>query len=453
MPFEGEYAHYRPLQRMVASERVTELLARQGIAGSGDGALMTPEFIDGSAVRGSGWVPDWILAIDGSHQPVPVRNGYPVAEIGYVTVASALIDAAKVRELDLRRPADPIAVRKTEHPESIDAALPGANVIVDDESSAVHSLRRVLLDAIADVRMAEDGETLLETYEHLLENKPSGRTERCPYSDDLDCDNAFTTGSGEYACACERRLPLYSTDALRIHEGMLPHTTNGAMFAEIMQAWERLWLMNVLRTLEAKQWLSVLKRVAIVIDGPLAVFGHPAWLSHAIREELMRINHKVRDTTGGDVLLLGVEKTGVFVEHFANLDALRDNGESPVPPESLLLLTDAYIKSKVQYSRSRKIYGRDTYFGRKFFYKARSGSRLVGSLPFLTEDQRDLTHAVADDFPRLADAVSVIEQFASVRYPHALSPLVTAHSEAAIPLHLGRRVLERLARQMVAGGA
>lgn len=449
MPYEGEFAHYHPLQRIAASEQVARLLGRQRIAAEGDGVPPVPPFTAVESLAATDWQPDWVLAIDGSHQPVPVRNGYPTAEVGYVTVASALINAAKVRELDSQRPTDPTAFRSTEQPESIDAALPGANVVIDDESSAQHSLRRALLDAIAETRMTEDGETLLQTYEHLLQSKPDGAVQQCPHTSETDCGRPFLVGQGEYRCPCDRALPLFSTDALRIHEGMLPDASNGAMFAEIMQAWERLWLLNILRTLEAKNWLGVLKRVAIVIDGPLAVFGHPAWLSHSIRRELIRLNGAVRTATGTDILLLGVEKTGLFVEHFSNLDAPGERGESSIRGGSFLLLTDDYIKTRILYSRSNKQYGRDTYFGRKFFYKTRSGARVVGTLPFLREEHRDLSHGEIDDFPRLADALGVIEQFASVRYANALSPLVAAHSEAAIPLHLGRRVLERIARDLL----
>ena len=50
-------------------------------------------------------------------------------------------------------------------------------------------------------------------------------------------------------------------------------------------------------------------------------------------------------------------------------------------------------------------------------------------------------------FPRLADALSVLDQLVSTRYPNSLDPLVAAHSEAAIPLHLGTQILEDLARK------
>jgi hypothetical protein len=299
--------------------------------------------------------------------------------------------------------------------------------------------------------MSPDGESLLETYESLFAYKPiDAREQHCPYDED-GCTEDFTRANSSYSCACARALPLFSTDALRIHEGMQPFGSNGAMFAEIMQVWERIWLVHVLRTMETKRWLSTLRRLAIVMDGPLAVFGHPAWLSQAIYHELSRINLEARRANNGlDLLVVGVEKTGAFVEHFAQLDTSVDGAPGQIPNGSAVLLDDSYIKRNIIFSSSEKAYGRDTYFGRKLLYKTASGALLVLTLPFLQEEHRDTTHSEADQFPRLADAINMLDHLVSSRYPNSLSPIVAAHSEAAIPLHLGQRVLEQMARQLMA---
>lgn len=451
MPYEGEFAHYRPLQRIVASETVGALLGRQRLQ-IPDTATIRPQMVPISDIRPSQWTPDWVLAIDGSHLPVPVRNGFPGAEIGYITVASVLLDIAKIKELDAHRPVDPREFRSTERAESIDSALPGCNVVIDDRRSPVDSLRRILFEVFSDVRMSPEGESLLDTYEALLAYKPrDSREQRCPYHEEcLAPDELYQRGQGEYACPCAHARPLYSTDALRIHEGMLPAGSNGAMFAEIMQVWERVWFVHILRTLERKGWLSTLRRLAIVIDGPLAVFGHPAWLSQAIYEELIRINGiATRLNHGLDLLIIGVEKSGMFVNHLADLDRAPDGAEGQFPIQTAALLSDPYIKRNIIFSDSHKPYGQDTYFGRKLFYKTLSGSLIVATLPFLSSLHRDTSRADPEQYPRLADAMSILDQLVSSRFPNSLSPLVAAHAEAAIPLHLGQRVLEDLARQLM----
>ena len=326
-----------------------------------------------------------------------IENGFPGAELGYVTVASVLLDLAKQRELDQQRPANPREMRKTRAPSSLDKALPGTNVVVDDEDTAVASLRKVLFEIFSDAKVSHDAESLLDTYEVLLKYKPESgdedRRQRCPYGfrADDDCSRAYKRGSGIYQCDCEHQRKLYSTDALRVYENLQEGGSNASLYTEVMQVWERIWIVHVLRTLEAKKLLPVLKRLAIIVDGPLAVFGHPAWLSAAISQELRRINEKAKQVNDGlDILLIGVEKTGLFVDHFARLDESPEGEPNVLNPRTAMLLTDKYIKKNIIYSDSPKVYGGATYFGRKFFYKTSSGARIVAILPFLDDSHKNL---------------------------------------------------------------
>ena len=452
MPYEGEFAHYKPLRRLVESERVNKLLGSYRVRSSADRADAL-ETLKPIQMPSSSWMPTWILGIDGSHAEVAIRNGFPGAEASYVTVASVLLNVAKIRELDQQRPVNPKEFRTTERAESIDCALPGCNVICEGEGSAEASLRKSIFEVFKSVRMAskeDEGESLLDTYEALLQYKPvTNSSQKCPYEDCPD-EREFHRSVGHYHCSCPLSRSLYSTDALRIHERMNPVGTNGAIFAEIMQTLERVWIVHILRTMEGKKWLSSLSRVAIVLDGPLAVFGQPAWISQAIYKELSRLNKSVRKATGGkDLLLMGVEKTGAFVQHFEDLDKKESGEFGAFPKQSVGLLSDAYIKQNVIFSDSEKIYGSATYFGRKIFYKTKSGSRIVATLPFLSEDHKNTKTAEPSQYPRLADAVGLLDQIVSSRFPNAIVPLVSANAEAAIPLRLGNKVLEKLAKELV----
>lgn len=451
MPYEGEFASYKSLSRLASSERVKELLGSYEVHNRAASSDSVP-LITLPATH-SDWLPNFVLAVDGSHHEQPVKNGFPGAEISYLTVSSVLLDMAKMRQLDSQRPADPVEFRTIEKASSIDCALPGCNVVCEGEDSASASLRRKVFDEFLHRRVDSESETLLETYEALLAFKPANeKIELCPYSEE-GCPNpegSYHRSTGQYHCRCPLALPLYSTDALRIHEGMNPAGTNGAVFGEIMQVWERVWAVHFLRWLEHKGWLSSLRRIAIILDGPLAVFGHPAWLSSAIEQELRRLNQVVRAATGGqDLLLLGIEKGGVFADHFLELDRNADGSPDRFPMQTVALLDDAYIKRNIIFSKSERPYGRQTYFGRKFFYKTRTGALIVGVLPHLRDGDDDLSRAEAGQFPRLADALSVLDELVCVRYPNSLSALVAAHAEAAIPLHLGNDILGQLARRLM----
>ncbi len=207
-------------------------------------------------------------------------------------------------------------------------------------------------------------------------------------------------------------------------------------------------MVHLLRCFERKQWLDRVQRLAFFLDGPLAVFGPPAWLSAAISVELKRLNKLVREKTGSDLIILGVEKSGTFVTHFDEIDK-KESNEPNFPTRTFMLLTDRYIKERIIFSDSRKRYGEDTYFGRKFFYKTANGARIVASLPFLTEAQDNIETADIALYPQFGTACALLDKLVTSRYPNALSPLVSAHAQAAIPLHLGAKVLQQLARALM----
>jgi len=447
LPYEGEFASYGPLRRIAESQRVQAVLGRSRRAPTSPDSETLPE-LHPAAVQASNWLPNLVLAVDGSHLEHQVENGFPGAEICYLTIASVLLDVSMLRRLDAARPIDPREFRRTQDAASLDCVLPGCNVVIDNDTSAVESLRRLLFEECSRGRMAEEGESLLDTYEALLAYKPMGHGQRCPVRD-CPGERAFTLGTGEYQCECQLSRPLFSTDALRIHERMNPAGSNGAIFAEVMQVFERMWIIHILRTMEQKGWLSSLRGLAFVLDGPLAVFGQPAWLSQAIYRELMRLNSVVREATRGlDILFLGIEKSGMFHDHFEALDLIPSTGRPRFENGTLLLPTLHYIQRNIIFSDGDD-YGEQTYFGRKFLYKTRSGARIVGTLPYLAPGHRDLSTAEPSQYPRLADALSLIDQLVSTRYQNALVPLVAAHAEASIPLNLGTQVLQQLAERLM----
>lgn len=446
MPYDGEYATYRPLHRISECQRVTSLLARSKVLEAARAAY-APKPVE--APPQAETLPRFILAVDGSYAEVDVKNGYPGAKIGYCTAASVLLDLHLVGELDAERPVDPVEFRKTEQAASVDAALPGSNVVTRRQNSARASFREEVYDLFTDIVVDEDDRTnLLSTYEMLLDLKPTANPQSCPYEESHGCTERFVVGRGCTVCpACGR--PVYSTDALRIHERFRDIGTNGEAFGLVMQVMERLLVIHFLRCFEQRDLLQRLTSLAFFIDGPLAAFGPPAWLSAAIGKELKRLNKKVQACTGKDLLILGIEKTGEFVQHFEEVDQTETAGQQLFSPRQYMLPTDGYIKERILHSDSRKRYGQDTYFGRKFLYKTQSGARIVASIPFLSDAQDTLDSDDVSLYPQFAVACTLLDRVVSCRYANAVSPLIAANAHAAIPLQLGSKVLTQLARALL----
>jgi hypothetical protein len=446
MPFEGEFAAYRSIRRLVGAEAVQQLLKRSKVAPpNADQSCPPPQ----PAPEPKAEFPAFVIGIDGSYNEVPVRIGYPGAHVGYCTVASVLINVKLIDQLDDDRPVDPKLFRETEQAATIDAALPGSNVLTRNHTAARDAFREAVFDVLHDKMIDEDDRTpLLDTFEALLDLKPQGLKQQCPY-DHEGCEERIRIPRGNTNCPCAKSKAIYSTDALRIHERFSHDGTNGEAFGLVSEIWAKVLLVHLLRCFERQGLLDRLARLAFVLDGPLAVFGPPAWLSAAISNELKRINALFRKMTGTDLLILGVEKTGTFVAHFDEVDQTEQAGVPRFAPRTYLMLTDHYIKSRISLTSSDKRYGVDTYFGRKFFYKSATGSRIVGSIPFLSGEQDTLETDEISIYPQFGTICTLLDRLACNRYPNAITPLVSAHAEAAIPLELGKKVLQQLAKALM----
>jgi hypothetical protein len=450
MGFEGEFASYEPLRRILDSKKIDELQNRMRLqstepfSGAVKASLVHRKNLPSiEAVQ-----PDLVLAIDGSHLEGHPEKGFPGAEYGYVTIAAVLIDLKLISQLEKEDIIDPKLFRKTETPATQESCFPGCNIILDNDKDAKASLRKALFEDFQNSRSLNGGETILETYEHLLKIKidrfPDSKKPDSPIE---EIEKEMVYGFGEYICP-DSGEPLYSTDALRLHELMNPSGTNGELFGQIMSTLEKLWLINILRSCEKKDLLATIRRIAFIMDGPLAVFSTSSWLTKVIETELWRINEKQKLINGQNMMIIGIEKSGIFFNHFRDIDTSKEGIPDVFPNQSALLLKDEYIKKNIIFSESTKPYGQDTYFGRKFFYKAASGQRIVPVIAWFDKYQKDIETAEPEQFNRLIDVLDLLDRVVSNRYPNSLSPLISAHAEAAIPLNMGTRLFEDIAREI-----
>lgn len=449
MSFEGEFASYEPLRRLLDSPSVQQLQDRLRVRHQSekdiefDNMLVYKATLSLSALQ-----PDLALAIDGSHIEAKAENGFPGAELGYVTVASVLIDLKLIQKLSREEFISPKKFRETEKASTIESVFPGCNVILDKEKDAKASFRRCLFEELKRIAVFSEGESLLDTYEYLFRIKRNQfRDENLPQSPIDDIDEKMTFDYGEYACPHSGEA-LFSSDALRLHELMNIGGSNGELFGQTMATFEKILLIHILRGFEKRGWLSTLRRVAFVMDGPLAIFSTSAWLIKPIEVELKRLNELQKKINGQDIFIIGIEKTGTFFNHFIEIDTTKEGVGDKFPCQSALLLDDNYIKRNIIFSESTKPYGLDTYFGRKFFYKTLSGQKLVAVVACFTDAQKNMNTALPTQFSRLGDIMNLLDQLVSSRYPNSISPLVSAHAEAAIPLNLGKRIFEDMAREI-----
>ncbi|MFM9759019.1 DNA double-strand break repair nuclease NurA [Aeromonas dhakensis] len=469
MPYSNEFAQHKVLGRFTDSPEIKKLLE-----GFKEPEYPEDEMTCGLKIERNQWKPKYVVAIDGSHKELQYDKGFPGAELGFISIATVLIKVDKLIEASRKTTIDPVEFNQVQSSYPLSAVLPSSNMIHLNFPDARSSFRFSWFELLKNTRPAERSESLLETYEALLSLKPTESDQKCPMMDLCESDGVSNPDYKKGKCACGK-YDVYLTDSLRIHERFSDSKSNGESFGEVMRVLEHLLLVGFIRHMErlcndSGNW-SMFEDTAIVMDGSLAVFGHPAWLSQAIKSELKRLNKRVKEKTGKEMLVFGIEKSGRFFEHWCRLDTkskrdfeqerklAADEYVDPnefkvyqpgrIPKQSVMLINDKYIKKYIVPSESTKPHGKDTYYGRPFLYKTSTGAMIVGISAILSQEQEDRMNALPENYPRLSDTLDLLDLLVSMRYPNAVIPLIAAHSEAAIPLQMGEKVLDMLAREHV----
>ena len=81
MPYQGEFAGYSPVKRLIESERVRELLGKCKLVAPPQTTDAEGRFLSCTVVtpaelpRRQGWLPDYVLAVDGKY-PDTFRVSY-----------------------------------------------------------------------------------------------------------------------------------------------------------------------------------------------------------------------------------------------------------------------------------------------------------------------------------------------------------------------------------------
>src|SRR5262249_19188829 len=149
----------------------------------------------------------------------------------------------------------------------------------------------------------------------------------------------------DYTFLCARtNRPIYRTDVFRLHERIDEHLGAGGVLGYLMTTIEQLIVVHILRLI-ARRRPAAISNIAIIKDGPLAFFGVTANLHAPMRDFLVHLSRTAEPN------LIGVEKSGPFVEHAHQIRDRMQSGQA-------VILSDAYIYRNILASGSADDSGR-----------------------------------------------------------------------------------------------
>ena len=385
----------------------------------------------------------WALSFDGSPQEVAVREEYPSTRIGYIQVAGVLTHLDEMLGQATEPFVDPTLIRHSTEEALYSLVLPGSNVCRADMTTVKDSWRAEIFDIFGSYQI--EGLSILDILGALIQYSdklaPSGgvRLARCAASASCVGRDIDVPMQGTACPECAGRL--FPTDSLRIHEEVSEESPNITALGRLMSTLEHLTMMGYLSFLLRRQ-PRALGTIAFLLDGPLAFFGPQAWLHAAMLTFLEHMRTSLVSRQHRCPVIIGVEKTGQFAEHANAISG-------SLPPQTLMLLPDAYIYSHILTSRAAPgaAFGRDTYYGQKFLYKTARGQVLTLTVP-KPSGALPKPH-LPSHYSMLSATLALLDRIGTTLYEDALIPVALAHSFASIPLRTGSRVLTLLSRRLL----
>jgi len=440
MGFKLERASGQALLTLAASEAMNKFKGEVRTLEPDD--TMSPQLLQ--VQRNVDWVPNRVIVLDGSTVTAPLRLGFPGADASLLKVSIVRIDLNELNAIPVNEIPSPAVFREMDHVSTFDAVLPGANVVRKERTGDVPSafFRESVFDALS--FQIGNWETLGQTLRNIVKDRDFNiNPPKCPVE---GCEETLKHGEGAYICHCTRTEKLFESDALRFVERFNPTGSNGEAHGEVRHLIEVLCLFNILRYFaedETRRWH--LRDNVFILDGPLAMFGHAAWLTPYLRNELERINDLCQQQ-GFNIALFGFEKSGQFVDHFEGIDFNEINGPRRVfRPGTVIAPNAEYVNRRIILgSPDAKPHGTDTYFGRKIFYKTKSSDHAVITTAMINKASRDFHRNDLSCYPRLGEYLNVLDHLSTYLYRDGFMPLVKAHAHAAIPFKRGIDLLRNL---------
>lgn len=389
------------------------------------------------------------ITVDGSDSEVEATREHPTIKVGYVRVAASFIDLHKLHEAGAGDFVDPHLLREAHQHAAFDRALPGSGLVIPG-FTGVDTWRQELDRFLHETKFDQASEQTLADMLLALHGSPTAPADAAPLRRCPSCGakEAQLPGGqieiplGGTSCpACGK--DVFLGDVLRTEEEYMPEGSNRSSLTRLMLVAERLTSLGYMQLLfEDPHSYDVLGRTLFITDGPLGLHGTVAPLKRRFQTYLAEFSKQCAEAgRPAAPLVVGVEKSGAFVEHAQLISHL-------IEPGHVMLPTTEYI-NRMTGRPLDNAYGSDEFYGRRFLYRTTSGRVLVFTVPPRpgVTPYGDPDGELWTSYPTLRPICEVLDQVQTRLYENAVIPVALAHSAASLPLGVGQSVLRALVQQ------
>ncbi|MEZ0108637.1 hypothetical protein ABH920_002638 [Catenulispora sp. EB89] len=397
------------------------------------------------------------IAFDGSNQEDVARVGFPSIRVGYLQIAGVYVSIAQFLGASRTGLVNARELERSQITQTVNAVLPGSNVHLPGMKGK-ESWRAELDRAYSESSISDFGspftlsDALMTIHGGPGRPASSVRLSKCPTCGSSGTPQQTVDLKGGTCTEPLCSAALYTTDVLRAYEEFSEDGENIRPLNVSMNLAERLLLVAYIDGFFRAQPQN-LGQGLFITDGPLAVYGPTAPLKSRFLEYWSQLCATLESLNLAVPLLVGIEKTGEFVDH---AQAIADH----IPNGYVMALDVPYINKYIVNHDEDHHYGRDEFYGRRFIFKTSTGDVLVitvprvpGGVPY--EKPRFQANGDAipgpsdslNSYPTLRATLDVLDQLQTRLYPNAVIPVALAHSASSLPLGTGQSVLTLLAQR------
>ena len=312
-----------------------------------------------------------IFAIDGSYKDISINLKFPSISLAYFNIGVLSFDMLDYDALTTSNFINPALLKKIKDVSKVCFTIPTNNIIKKGVNSFKDSVR-VRINEVFDnpnytALKKYSLNSILEwvIYEEWNDNKQP-LIINCPND---ECVNKIVFNQGEYVKMCpECGKEVYLSDYLKLYDLITEPSGASGIISFLCNAVEQLYVAEIIRYMIEHSPAS-LSEIVIIKDGPLAFFSKTFRLCAHFRNLFSFLSN-----TEMPVYLVGIEKTGPFVEHANFIKDKLKKGQ-------FYIFNEQYIKKYVQPVESDSIYGSNTYYGKKVMFKTEAGDVLIAVIP------------------------------------------------------------------------
>ena len=315
----------------------------------------------------------WIVTADGGYQEVNINKNFPSHTLCFYNVGILSFKTEDLFKLENQQTINPDDLGKLKEPRMFSFVVPMQNIKLKGYDFKT-SVRKAIFEIFRDNQLGDkDGDckdSLLNTMKWLVFREYSDKNgvmnivcpNRCGEMLHFkrQTDNYLDEKNDFIQCSCGHTA--YITDCFQLHDVIDEINGAGGIASYIMSAFEMVLLLGMFRFFMENNSQKTLSEILFIKDGPLALFSKlDDFAFKVIRPFMQFMYEKSLRENVGYINFVGLDKSGMFVEHLKNT-------ESKITKNSIVLPNLAYIKRFIT-GDNQSVFGENTYFGIKMLIR------------------------------------------------------------------------------------